>query len=66
MASCNSFSFFNSQSVYIDNCVFQYLDSLEARLKEAALKNSTLLQENTSLRKQVSLLEKEVSQCITV
>lgn len=39
----------------------QYLDSLEARLKEAALKNSTLLNENTSLRKQVSLLEKEVS-----
>lgn len=37
----------------------QYVDSLEARLREAALKNSTLLEENTSLRKQVTVLEKE-------
>lgn len=37
----------------------QYIDSLEARLKEAAFKNSALLQENTSLRKQVTVLEKE-------
>lgn len=47
---------------FIAACVFpQYVDSLEARLREAALKNSTLLEENTSLRKQVTVLEKEVS-----
>ena len=39
----------------------QYVQTLEARLKEAALKNSALLQENTSLRKQMNALEKEVS-----
>ena len=39
----------------------QYVQTLEARLKEAALKNSALLQENASLRKQMSALEKEVS-----
>ena len=38
----------------------QYLQTLEARLKEAALKNSTLLRENDVLRKQVSVLENEV------
>ena len=39
----------------------QYVETLEARLKEAALKNSALLQENASLRKQMTALEKEVS-----
>ena len=39
----------------------QYVQTLEARLKEAALKNSALLQENASLRKQMTALEKEVS-----
>ena len=37
------------------------MQTLEARLKEAALKNSALLQENASLRKQMTALEKEVS-----
>jgi hypothetical protein len=39
----------------------QYMQTLEARLKEAALKNSALLHENASLRKQMTVLEKEVS-----
>lgn len=39
----------------------QYLQTLEARLKEAALKNTALLQENASLRKQMTVLEKEVN-----
>ena len=39
----------------------QYVLTLEARLKEAALKNTALLQENASLRKQMTALEKEVS-----
>ena len=38
----------------------QYVQTLEARLREAAVKNSTLLQDNESLRKQVVLLEAEV------
>ena len=37
------------------------MQTLEARLKEAALKNGALLQENASLRKQMTVLEKEVS-----
>lgn len=37
------------------------MQTLETRLKEAALKNSALLQENASLRKQMTALEKEVS-----
>ena len=39
----------------------QYVQTLEARLREAAVKNTTLLQENESLRKKVVQLESEVS-----
>lgn len=46
--------------------LLQYVQTLEARLKEAALKNSALLQENASLRKQMTALEKEVSYLGTV
>ena len=42
------------------------MQTLEARLKEAALKNSALLQENASLRKQMNVLEKEVSLTLLV
>jgi len=37
----------------------EYVQSLEARLSEAAMKNAALLRENNVLRNQVSLLEKE-------
>lgn len=37
----------------------EYVQTLEARLREAALKNTTLLQENDSLRKQLVQLENE-------
>lgn len=37
----------------------EYVQTLETRLKEAAIKNNTLLQENESLRKQVVKLETE-------
>ena len=46
-------------SIYIYSSL-QYLQTLEARLKEAALKNNALLSENDVLRKQVSILENEV------
>ena len=39
----------------------QYVQTLEARLREAAHKNTTLLQENESLRKQLLQLQAEVS-----
>ena len=43
---------------------FQYLQTLEEKLKEAALKNAALLKENELLRTQVTQLEVEV--CYTV
>ena len=36
------------------------MQTMEVRLREAALKNAALLKENTMLRKQVAVLEHEV------
>ena len=40
---------------------FQYVTSLESKLKEAALKNLALLKENQDLKTKVSRLQEEVS-----
>ena len=39
---------------------FQYVNSLEDKLKEAALKNLALLKENDRLKQRITKLEKEV------
>ena len=60
MGVCTGIHLHTEVHTYLFVLFLQYVQTLEARLKEAALKNTALLQENASLRKQMTALEKEV------